>query len=131
MDSVESFARQLFKNDPKAPGSLSLDIDVDTQSELYEVLLIILTFGMKQWYGDRINISDVSAEHMLLLQQYFVSFGVVLHIDKTDEPTVYAIDNKEYLKKANLEQMKFMVAAHGSLFTVWFSFAHGAAPKWV
>jgi len=131
MDSIDSFARQLFRQDPKAPGSVALDVDVDTQSEFFEVLLLILTYGMKQWYGERINISDVSAEHMILLQKYFLSFGVILHIDKQDEPSLYAIDNKEYLKKSSLDKMTFTVVAHGSLFTVSFSFAPGAAPKWV
>jgi hypothetical protein len=110
---------------------MALDIDVESPSELFEVLLLIMTYGMKQWYGQRINISDVSAEHMILLQKYFLSFGVVLHVDKKDEPSIYAIDNKKYLEKDNLEHMTFTVAAHGSLFTVWFSFAHGFAPRWV
>ena len=131
MDSVESFARQLFRNDVKSPGSVALDVDVDTQSEFFEVLLLILTYGMKQWYGERINISDVSAEHMILLQKYFLSFGVVLHIDKQDEPAVYSIDNKSYLKKDTLDKMNFTVVAHGLLFTVWFSFMQGVSPKWV
>lgn len=131
MDSVESFARQLFRNDPKGAGSVALDIDVDTHSEFFEVLLLILTYGMKQWYGERINIYDVSAEHMIQLQKYFISFGVVLHIDKQDEPAVYSIDNKGYLQQKALEKMTFTVVAHGSLFTVRFSLAPGVAPKWV
>ena len=83
MDSVESFARQLFRNDVKSPGFVALDVDVDTQSEFFEVLLLILTYGMKQWYGERINISDVSAEHMILLQKYFLSFGAVSYTHLT------------------------------------------------
>ena len=131
MDSVEDFARQVFRNEPGAAGSMALDIDVETPSELFEVLLLIMTHGMKHWYGDRINISDVSAEHMILLQKYFLSFGVVLHVDKKDEPSIYAIDNKKYLERDNIEDMTFTVAAHKSLFTVWFSFAPGSSPKWV
>lgn len=130
-DSVEDFARQVFNGDPGAAGSMALDIDVETPSELFEVLLLIMTYGMKQWYGQRINISDVSAEHMIKLQKYFLSFGVVLHVDKKDEPSIYAIDNKKYLEKDNLEDMTFTVAAHKFLFTVWFSFAPGSAPRWV
>ena len=131
MDSVEDFARQVFKDSPGNPGTMALDIDVETPSELFEVLLLIMTHGMKQWYGQRINISDVSAEHMILLHKYFLSFGVVLHVDKKDEPSIYAIDNKKYLERDNIEDMTFTVAAHKSLFTVWFSFAPGSSPKWV
>ena len=131
MDSIEDFARQIFNDSPGLPGTVALDVDVETHSEFFEVLLIIMTYGMKQWYGQRINISDVSADHMILLQKYFLSFGVILHVDKKEEPAVYVINNKAYLEKNNLENMTFTVAAHGSLFTVWFSFAPGSAPKWV
>jgi hypothetical protein len=131
MGSVEDFARQLFNESPEQPGKLSLDVDVETPSEFFEVLLIIMTYGMKQWYGERINISEISTDHIVKLQQYFISFGVLLHVDKKDEPTVYYIDNKAYLEKDRLEDMIFTVAAHGSLYTVWFSFAPGVAPRWV
>jgi hypothetical protein len=131
MDSIEDFARQIFNSSPGAPGTVALDVDVETPSEFFEVLLVIMTYGMKQWYGERINISDVSAEHMILLQKYFLSFGVVLHIDKKDEPDIYVLDNKAYREKDSLDAMTFTVAAHKSLFTVWFTFAPGAAPKWV
>jgi hypothetical protein len=131
MDSVEDFARMLFRESPDKPGTVSLDVDVETPSEFFEVLLIIMTYGMKQWYGERINIADVSAEHLILLQKYFASFGVILHVDRVDEPSIYAIDNKEYLRKDTLDDMKFTVAAHNSLFTVRFSFAPGVAPKWI
>ena len=130
-DSVEDFARSVFSGSPGAPGSMSLDIDVESPSEYFEVLLMVMTYGMKQWYGQRINISDVSADHMILLQQYFLSFGVVLHVDKKDEPHIYTIDNKAYLQKDSLQDMTFTVAAHGSLFTVRFSLAPGKAPRWV
>jgi len=131
MDSIEDFARHIFNGSPGAPGTVALDVDVETPSEFFEVLLVIMTYGMKQWYGERINISDVSAEHMIQLQKYFLSFGVVLHIDKKDEPDIYVLDNKAYREKDSLDAMTFTVAAHKSLFTVWFTFAPGAAPKWV
>jgi hypothetical protein len=129
--SVEDFAKQVFDGSPGNPGSMSLDIDVETPSEFFEVLLIIMTYGMKKWYGERINISDVSADHMILLQKYFLSFGVVLHVDKKDEPAVYVLNNKAYLEQDSLDKMTFTVATGGSLFTVRFTFAPGAAPKWI
>lgn len=131
MDSVEDFARHLFSESPGLPGSVSLDVDVETPSDFFEVLLIIMTYGMKQWYGNKINIADVSAEHIVILQKYFLSFGVILHVDKENEPSLYAIDNKEYCQKDNLNDMVFTVVAHKALYTVHFSFAPGFAPKWI
>jgi hypothetical protein len=131
MDSINEFARHVFNGSPGSPGSVALDIDVESPSEFFEVLLLIMTYGMKQWYGQRVDVADVSAEHIVKLQQYFASFGVVLHIDKKDEPDVYMIDNKAYLEKDKLDDMTFTIAANKSLFTIWFSLAPGSAPKWV
>jgi len=131
MDSVENSSRHLFSESPGLAGSVSLDVDVESPSEFFEVLLLIMTYGMQKWYGKRINIADVSTEHILLLQKYFLSFGVILHVDKNIEPSIYAIDNKEYCQKDNLNDMVFTVVAHKSLYSVYFSFAPGFAPKWV
>jgi hypothetical protein len=97
MSSVEDFAEQLFSSAAGGAGSVSLDIDVETPSELFEVLLLIMTCGMKRWYGQRINIADVNIEHIKKLQEYFLSFGILLHVDVRAEPDIYALDNKEYI----------------------------------
>jgi len=125
MSTVEEFATSLFSEDPKPKGTLNLDIDVNEPSEFFEVLLLIMTCGMKKWYGDRINIADIDLEHIALLQKYFHSFGVQIHLDRVDEPTVYMIDNQSYINETDLSKMTFSVAANGGLFTVWFSFAPG------
>jgi len=130
MSSVEDFARELFSEPPKARGSVALDIDVSEPSEFFEVCLIIMTEGMKKWYGQRINIADVSAAHMALLQEYFLSFGILLLLETVDEPDIYMIDNKAYVGKKNLGDMTFSVAAHKKLYTVRFIFAPGAEPRW-
>ena len=125
MSTVEEFAASLFSTDPKPKGSLNLDIDVNEPSEFFEVLLLIMTCGMKKWYGDRINIADIDLEHVALLQRYFISFGIQIHLDRIDEPTVYMIDNQSYVQETELSKMTFSVAANGGLFTVRFSFAPG------
>ena len=130
MSSVEDFAEQLFRKSPGAANSINLDIDVNTPSELFEVLLLIVTYGMKRWYGPRIDISQISAHHLERLQEYFLSFGITLHIDKTVEPDVYMIDNKAYMEKTALEQMSFTVATNGFLWIIRFSFAVGTVPRW-
>lgn len=130
MDSVSVFCDQLFGDEPGLPGSIPLDIDVETPSELFELLLLIMTNGMKRYYGQRINIADVSTEHIKKLQQYLGSIGFNLSVDKRAEPGTYMIDNKAYLNKAKLEDMTFTVAAHKSLFIVSFGFIPGMVPKW-
>ena len=85
---------------------------------------------MKRYYGQRINIADVSVEHIKKLQQYMGSIGFNLNVDKIAEPGTYMIDNKAYITKEKLEDMTFTVAAHRHLFIVHFSFIPGMVPKW-
>jgi hypothetical protein len=89
-----------------------------------------MTNGMKRWYGPRINIGDISAEHIERLQEYFLSFGMLLKVDIEAEPDVYMIDNKMYLQKTRLDEMMFVVANARKLYKVHFAFAPGREPRW-
>jgi len=122
MSSVEAFSEQLFSKEPEPPGTVDLSIDVSEPSEYFEVLLIIMTNGLKKWYGDRINIVDVSLKHIEKLQEYFLSFGMNIRIDQEPKPDIYSIDNKSYLRRTKLDDMTFTVEGPSTLYTVRFSF---------
>lgn len=122
MSSVEEFCDLLFSKEPESPGSVSLTIDVNDPSEYFEVLLLIMTNGLKKWYGEKINITSVSDKNILKLKEYFISFSINIHIDVEPKPDIYCIDNHEYLGKSKLEDMTFTVVGPESLYTVHFAF---------
>jgi len=130
MSSVDEFCDALFSKDPEGPGKVDLTIDVNEASEFFEVLLLVMTNGLKKWYGQRINIGDVDIKHIVKLKEYFISFGVNIDIAEEDKPDIYSIDNSAYLNKKYLDEMMFTVEGPAKLFTVKFSFAAGAAPRW-
>jgi len=123
MDSIDDFCEALFSKEPERPGGVDLTIYVDEPSELFEALLLIMTNGLKRWYGPRINISNVDTEHILKLRQYFLSFGIIIDIEDEDKPDIYSIDNRAYLNKKSLDDMTFTVEGSQKLFTVKFKFA--------
>jgi hypothetical protein len=123
MSSVDDFSKQLFSAEPGLPKSIQLEFDVEEPCDLFEVLLLVMTYGVKKWYGERVDISSVTKEDINKLKEYFLSFGYHIHIDSFAEPGVYMIDNKAYLEKTALDEMKFSLAANKLIFTVWFSFA--------
>lgn len=123
MSSVEDFCKELFSKDPERPGTVDLAIDVSEPSEYFEVLLLVMTNGLKKWCGDKINISQVMVSHIEKLKEYFISFGMNIHIDTEEKPHIYSIDNQSYLGKTILEDMKFTIEGPTSLYTIWFSFA--------
>jgi hypothetical protein len=130
MSSVDDFCDSLFGSSPRPQGEIDLSIDIEKPSDYFEVLLLIMTNGMKRWYGPRINIGDISAEHIERLQEYFLSFGMLLKVDIEAEPDVYMIDNKMYLQKTRLDEMMFVVANARKLYKVHFAFAPGREPRW-
>jgi hypothetical protein len=129
MSSVDDFCNELFSKDPERPGSVDLSVDVNEPSEYFEFLLLVMTNGLKRWLGDRINIADVMKTHIEKLKEYFVSFGMNIYLDIEEKPHIYSIDNKSYLNKTKLEDMKFTIESATHLYTVWFSFVTGAKGK--
>jgi len=123
MDTVDEFAASLFSKDPGAPGSVDLAVETEDTSGLFEVLLLIVTYGMKRWYGPRIDITQISTDHLKRLQEYFLSFDIHFTIDKIPEPDTYMIDNKAYVGKTRLEDMTFTVAANRYLWILHFAYA--------
>jgi len=123
MSSVDEFCDSLFSKEPESPGSVSLTIDVSDPSEQFEVFLLIMTNGLKKWYGDKINIISVSLAHIQKLKEYFISFSINIHVDQEPKPDIYSVDNSAYLHKSKLEDMRFTVVGPTSLYTIWFSFA--------
>ena len=123
MSSVEEFCSQLFSKEPESPGTVDLVIEVNEPSEYFEVLLLVMTAGLKKMYGERINIANVLQKDIVKLQEYFISFGMNIHIDKEDKPDIYSIDNLSYLHKKKLEDMTFTVDGPSALYNVRFSFA--------
>lgn len=130
MSSVDDFCDALFARDPDGPGSVDLTVDVNDASEFFEVLLLVMTNGLKKWYGQRVNIGEVEIAHIVKLKEYFMSFGVIIDIETEDKPDIYSIDNRAYLNKKGLDEMTFTVEGPEKLYTVKFRFAPGAGPRW-
>jgi hypothetical protein len=121
-NAVKDFVDGLLADDPGVPHSVQLEIDTDGDIHaLYEVLLMSMTEMLKKWYPPPISISRVSPKDLERLQAYFASFGFMLNFDARDTPRVLHINNRDYLQKSRLEEMKFSVADNGMLYTVFFS----------
>ena len=133
MDSVKQFTDELFSVEPRNPGSVNLDFDVESPSELFEVLLLITTNGLKLWHGDddsKVDISYISEETIVKLQKHFMSFNIAFNIDIKDEPGVYMIDNKSFMDCSKLEDMTFTIASNKKLYIIHFGFLPGYLAKW-
>ncbi len=121
-DNISQFVTALTAEAPGRPYSVQLEVDTDGDLHaLYEVLLMTMTEILKKWYAPPITISRVSPANLERLQAYFASFGFKLNLEIAETPRVLHINNRDYLRKSRLEDMKFSVADEGQLYTVHFT----------
>jgi len=121
-EEIVEFVTELLKKPPGPPNSVQFEIDTDGDVQaLFEVLLITMTEILKTWYPPPITVALISEEDVARITAYFASFGLTFHFNIEDVPAVLHINNKEYLKKGRLEEMRFRVAAGDKLYTVRFS----------
>jgi len=121
-EEIVDFVEELLKKPPGPPNSIQFEVDTDGDVHgLFEVLLITMTEILKTWYAPPITIALISEEDLARIVGYFASFGIAFDFNVEEEPPVLHINNKEYLRKDRLEDMRFRVAAGGKLYTVRFS----------
>jgi hypothetical protein len=119
---IVQFVEQLLKTPAGTPYSVQLMVDTDGDVHaFFEALLLIMTEILKKWYKPPITISAVSHEDLGRLIDYFASFGVKFRLDVSPVPRVLRLNNREYLNKSRLDDMKFQMVHSDNLYTVTFS----------
>jgi hypothetical protein len=121
-EEIVEFVTELLKKPPGPPNSVQFEIDTDGDVQaLFEVLLITMTEILKTWYPPPITIALISDEDVARLKAYFASFSLKFHFNVEDWTEELRIDNKMYLQKSKLEDMRFRVVGGEKLYTVRFS----------
>lgn len=121
-EEIVEFVAELLKKPPGPPNSVQFEIDTDGDVQaLFEVLLITMTEILKSWYPPPITIALISEEDVARITAYFASFSLKFHFNVEDSVGELRINNKEYLQKSKLEDMRFRVSGGGKLYTVRFS----------
>jgi len=121
-EEIVDFVEELLKKPPGHPNSIQFEVDTDGDVHgLFEVLLLTMTEILKTWYTPPITLSLISEEDLARLIGYFASFGITFDLQIEDIPPVLHINNKEYLRKERLADMRFRMASADKLYSVRFS----------
>lgn len=79
MSSAVEIAYQIFHGDPKPANTISLGISEEMDlKEIFEMLLMIFTEGMKIHFGDeedKVDLGALREKDFKKIQRYFQSFG--------------------------------------------------------
>ena len=121
-EEIIEFVAELLKKPPGPPNSVQFEIDTDGDVQaLFEVLLITMTEILKTWYPPPITIALISDEDVARIKAYFASFSLKFNFNVEELVGELRINNKEYLQKSKLEDMRFRVVGSGKVYTVRFS----------
>ena len=113
-DKDDSFIEYVFSNDVKEKGTIKLELSnpepgKPLNKHIYEQLLQVFVEGLKYKYGenDKVDISKLEIEEILLIKAYFLSFNVDLQF------TMYTKEN--YVFKPYIYGNKFLEDKHKKL----------------
>ena len=121
-DDVSTFVSGLLSVPPGSRRSVQLDLDAEDAQGIFEFFLTVMTEIMKKWYTPPISVEKITEADLERIVAYFASFGIRFTMDVIDTPRVLQINNREYLQKSRLEDMRFQMASRDSkLYTVRFS----------
>lgn len=128
MDIVD-IARSIFSEPPKESNSIQLDFsDTDgdlTSKELFEILLMMFTEGMKMLYGDsngKVNLGNLTHSNFTKINQYFHSFG--FNVDYNIRP-LNDVEQPDYKEKKVLKDHYMRLRSNNMMYIISFDFYIG------
>jgi hypothetical protein len=133
MSSAEKIAKNIFTKEPKPPGTVAFGVDEEMElKEVFEMLLMIFTEGMKILYGNeeqKVDLNSLREKDFMKVQEYFKSFGFVCNYD-VYLPSQAASINFESRKynninitpKTKLKDLKLPLRCGPRVFEISFDF---------
>lgn len=90
-DNLKEIAEAIYKNPPKDPKTIQLQLDEETYNEngknvVFEILYLITYYGIQILYGN-VKITELSKDQFENVKQYVRSYGynlIVLTEDNKD-----------------------------------------------
>lgn len=82
----EKLAETIFSQTPRKKNSCQLLLDQADHEYIFELLLKTVASGINVLYGDKAEISQITSDIKVLLNEYIESIGFTLTIETTDKP---------------------------------------------
>jgi len=132
MADAQTIARNIFSKPVKAPGTVAFTVDEDMDlKEIFEMLLMIFTEGMKILFGEdgKVDLNSRTEKDFIKVQEYFKSFGFMCNY-KVYLPSQCADINFESRKynnvtmtpKTKLKDLRLPLKCGPRVFEISFDF---------
>jgi hypothetical protein len=133
MSSAAKIAKNIFTKEVKPPGSVALTLEEDMDlKEIFEMLLMIFTEGMKILYGESdgtVNLNARTEKDFLKVQEYFKSLGFICNytVYLPSQVAVMDFETRKYNKihineKTKLKDLKLPLKCGPRIFEISFDF---------
>lgn len=121
----------IFSKEPQPKFSIQLQFENSNVKELFEIMLMITTNGMRLQFGTpegKVNLGDLKKKDIQKFNQYMNSFGMSIFIDtenynlnKDYEGLKY--NNQNITSSTELKSLKFpMLQPNGIVYIISFDF---------
>ena len=133
MSSAAIIARNIFTKPVKPPGSVALTVDEDmTLKEIFEMLLMIFTEGMKILYAEedgRVNLNARTEKDFIKVQDYFKSMGFICNykVYLPSQTSSINFESRKYTNititdKTTLKELRLPLRCGPKIFEISFDF---------
>ena len=132
MSSAESIAKNIFTKEVKPPGTVAFTVDEDMSlKEIFEMLLMIFTEGMKILYGvdGKVDLNSLREKDFIKVQEYFKSFGFQCNYNVylPSEASKINFESRKYTNvdinnKTKLKDLRLPLKCGARVFEISFDF---------
>jgi hypothetical protein len=133
MSSADKIAKNIFTKDVKPPGSVCFSVDEDMDvKEIFEMLLMIFTEGMKILYAEedgRVNLNARTEKDFIKVQDYFKSMGFICNykVYLPSQTSTINFESRKYTNvtitdKTKLKDLRLPLRCGPRIFEISFDF---------
>ena len=133
MSSADKIAKNIFTKEVKPPGSVAFSVDEDMDiKEIFEMLLMIFTEGMKILYGEedgRVNLNARTEKDFMKVQDYFKSMGFICNykVYLPSQTSSINFESRKYTNititdKTTLKELRLPLRCGPRIFEISFDF---------
>lgn len=133
MSSAEKIAKNIFTKEVKPPGSVAFSVDEDMDlKEIFEMLLMIFTEGMKILYAEedgRVNLNARTEKDFIKVQDYFKSMGFLCNykVYLPSQTSSINFESRKYTNmtitdKTTLKELRLPLRCGPRIFEISFDF---------
>jgi hypothetical protein len=126
---LDNFVEKIFTCSIKPKNTYNLQVDITNIKDLFEMLLMVFTKGMKILYGNNgvVVLKNISETQLYKMKDYFLSIGYKLNIQIYNEieyasKNIIKYSNYNINNKTKLSELVLPFKSENIVYIISFDF---------